>query len=150
VLLLVIAIGCYTLGRHSSGHEIDGYRTTNVQLASDNKRLKDLSDNQKKQIEDLRYNLTSAQSQLDVIFRPDRQLEINANESMMIASGGFAIGLVGNPSNDSVNINVNGKQQSVAAGGVVNVAISTSCRVEVKSFEMFKAVVMATCAQTQP
>ncbi|MGB7618735.1 MAG: hypothetical protein WBM06_17425, partial [Pseudolabrys sp.] len=61
------------------------------------------------------------------------------------------IGLIGAPTNESVNINVNGKQQSVATGDVINITLDprTTCLVRVQSFDMFKVVLNASCQQAQ-
>jgi hypothetical protein len=56
---------------------------------------------------------------------------------------------MGAPSIQGVNININGKRQLAAAGDVitVNVSATRTCRVTVQSFDMFKAVLHATCAE---
>jgi hypothetical protein len=66
---------------------------------------------------------------------------------MIVADGQLTIGLVGAPSNDSVNLNINGRQYSVVAGDVINFTLdlSTTCRVMVRSFDVSNAVVNATC-----
>jgi hypothetical protein len=71
---------------------------------------------------------------------------------VIAADGRLTLGLVGPPTNDGINININGKQQLVAAGDVVRLApdSSTSCQVEVQSFDMFKAVVTASCSAAKP
>jgi hypothetical protein len=50
--------------------------------------------------------------------------------------------------NDGIKINVNGKQQSAAAGDVIRLTpdSSTACQLQIVSFDMFKAVVAASCA----
>jgi hypothetical protein len=59
------------------------------------------------------------------------------------------LGLVGLPTTDDVTINVNGKQYTVAAGAVIDVADDPSapCKVGVQSFDMFKATVTASCSE---
>jgi hypothetical protein len=58
------------------------------------------------------------------------------------------VGLVGPPANDSVLLNINGKTQTVSAGQTLNIAAdpATQCQINVQSFDVFKAVVVATCA----
>ena len=62
------------------------------------------------------------------------------------------IGLVGSPSNESVVLSVNDRQQTLVAGQkvVVTPAPSTTCQVTVQSFTMVQAVVTATCAAAKP
>jgi hypothetical protein len=68
---------------------------------------------------------------------------------MIVASGRLTIGLIGPPTNESINININGKQQSAATGDAIKFQLdpSTTCQVRVLSFDMFKAVLNASCTQ---
>jgi hypothetical protein len=45
-------------------------------------------------------------------------------------------------------LNVNGKQQPLAAGQMINVAPdpATQCQLSVQSFDVFKATLVATCS----
>jgi hypothetical protein len=58
------------------------------------------------------------------------------------------VGLVGPPANDSVVLNINGKTQSVSAGQTLSISPdpTTKCQINLQSFDLFKAVVAATCA----
>jgi hypothetical protein len=38
------------------------------------------------------------------------------NQSMILADGRLTVGLIGPPTNERVNLNINGKQHSAAAG----------------------------------
>ena len=51
--------------------------------------------------------------------------------------------------NENVTINVNGNQKTVAVGDSLDVGAS-SCRVEVRSFDMFKATLVTTCTPVKP
>ena len=75
-------------------------------------------------------------------------LQIVPNQSLIVADGRLTVGLVGSPANHGITININGKQQKVAAGDVIRVSpdASTACQVQVQSFDMFKAVLVASCA----
>jgi hypothetical protein len=67
-----------------------------------------------------------------------------------VGGGRLTVGLIGAPTNDSVTLNVNGKRQSLGTGDVLNVVAAdgqTNCQVRVQSFDMFKAVVTATCGR---
>jgi hypothetical protein len=56
--------------------------------------------------------------------------------------------MVGPPENDDIMLNVNGKQQPLAAGQTINVAPdrATQCQLSVQSFDMFKATLAAACS----
>ena len=152
IVIFIIALGCYTLGRHSSAHAIEDYQTRNAQLSSDNGRLASDNKNQALQITNLQDQLKSAQGELNDILRPARNFEIRANESEPVSIGQLIIGLVGTPKNESVDLNINGKQQSVAAGDVVNLELPITCRIQVMSFDVLKssAAVNTVCAATKP
>jgi hypothetical protein len=67
---------------------------------------------------------------------------------VVVGDGRLTLGLVGLPTTDGVTINVNGKQYTVAAGAVIDVAdASAPCKVAVQSFDMFKATVTASCSE---
>ena len=93
-----------------------------------------------------------SQEKLTVQLAARRLDEVTLLRAALIVAGGrLTIGLVGSPTNDSVNININGKQQSVATGDVVNIALDppTTCQVRVQSFDMFRVVLGASCAAAQ-
>jgi hypothetical protein len=56
--------------------------------------------------------------------------------------------MIGPPANDSVLLNINGKSQTVPAGQTLSIAPdpATHCQINVQSFDVFKAVIVATCA----
>ena len=96
--------------------------------------------------------LKSVQDAIDAVMPSENTYVISPNQSMIIAGGRLSVGLIGSPTNESVTININGKRQSASTGDVVNVALnpSTTCRVRVESFDMFKAIVTASCEAMQP
>jgi D-lyxose ketol-isomerase len=55
--------------------------------------------------------------------------------------------LIGPPTNEKITLNINGKQQAMAAGDKLRITpdSSTVCQVNLNSFDMFKAVVYAAC-----
>jgi hypothetical protein len=151
VVAIFVAVIGYTVGWQGGVRETTNqFKDENSRLQSDNQRLSKENSSQTMQISSLQSQLKNAQSQLAAVSGPVAVFEITANESMVVAGSHLTIGLVGSPANDKVNINVNGKQQPLAAGDVINAAVSANCRVELKSFEMFKAVVTTTCADAKP
>jgi hypothetical protein len=99
----------------------------------------------------LQNRLSTFEAALDEIIPSKNIYNIKPNQSMIVAGGRLTIGLIGTPANESININVNGKQQSAASGDVINITIDprTTCQVRVQSFDMFKAVINASCTQAQ-
>jgi hypothetical protein len=150
VILLVVAVVFYILGRSSGLRASDDISRNYAALSARYEQLTNESNARKNEIETLNAQLRGVQVHLDEILRPERTFEINSNESLKISTNAFTIGLIGPPANDKVTINVNGRPQSAAAGGIIDVPFSTVCRVEVKAFDMFKAVIATTCAQAKP
>lgn len=77
---------------------------------------------------------------------------IRPNQSLVVAGGRVVVGLVDSPANRGVSINVNGKQQFAAAGDTITTTTGEgpTCQVTIQSFDMFKAVLHATCAADAP
>jgi len=96
----------------------------------------------------LQTRLNHVQGVLDGIVPSENIYVILPNQSLIVAGGRVTVGLVGAPTIQGVNVNINGKQQLAAAGDVVTVNVddTRTCRVTVQSFDMFKAVLHATCA----
>jgi hypothetical protein len=102
---------------------------------------------------EMQANLSSAQAALNAVMPATNKYEIGPNQSLVVADGQLRIGLIGTPRNDSIELNVNGKQYSLAAGDILNGESdpSITCRVGVMSFDVLKAnvVVNASCAQAK-
>ena len=96
----------------------------------------------------LRAELSTTKAALDAITPSLNIYNINPNQSLIVADGRLTIGMIGSPANEGIDLNVNGKQQKVAAGDVIRVSPdpSTACQVQLQSFDMFKAVLVASCA----
>ena len=73
--------------------------------------------------------------------------DMTTNQSLIVANGRMTIGLVGAPTNQNITVNINGRPEVLASGDVVEVAVnpSTTCHVRVQAFDMFKALITATC-----
>lgn len=98
------------------------------------------------QIATLKLQLTNAQAALDSVMPSENTYTLAPNRSVSIAGGRLSVALVGSPTNDEINLNINGKRYVASAGQQLKIAdASTDCDVRVKSFDMFKALVMATC-----
>jgi hypothetical protein len=130
---------------------VDVKRQT-LQLQSENQRLKRQIVQQDSNLIAAQAKLKSAQAALDEVMPSANTYVISPNQSMIIADGRLSVGLIGSPTNENVTININGKRQAISTGDVVNIALtpSTTCRVRMESFDMFKAIVTASCEPARP
>jgi hypothetical protein len=148
VLLLVIgAVGGYIFGRQLTYNDVLAARQLTDQLQSENQALNRQITSQSANLISVEAKLTKAQAELNAIMPSTDTYNVEPNQALVVGDGRLTIGLVGSPSNQGVEINVNGKQQLMAAGDIVQVtpAPATNCQVRVQSFDMFKAVVTAWC-----
>ena len=123
-----------------------------VQFRSESQRLKSVITDQSAQLVALQAKLTNVQAALHAIMPSENAYNISPNQSLIVAGGQLTIGLIGSPTNESINININGKQRSAATGDVIHIVLNsaTACQVGVQSFDMFKAVLTASCATVKP
>ena len=148
VLVLFIMVSGYFWGRQFNARDIQQRDAAIQQLQSDAQRLAaDIAD-QNATLTALRTELSSTKAALDAITPSLNVYNINPNQSLIVADGRLTIGMIGSPANEGIDLNVNGKPQKVAAGDVIRVSPdpSTACQVQLQSFDMFKAVLVATCA----
>ena len=148
VLILFIMVSGYFWGRQFNARDIQQRDAAILQLQSDSQRLAaDIAD-QSATLTALRAELSSTKAALDAITPSLNIYNINPNQSLIAADGRLTIGMIGSPGNEGINLNVNGKQHKVAAGDIIQVSPdpSTACQVQIQSFDMFKAVLVATCA----
>lgn len=148
-LILAIVIGSYFAARVASDNDLKAANLKIVQVQGENQKLVADNTNLMGTIADLQIQIKNAKAKLAVILPTENTYIINPNQSLIVAGGRLTIGLIGSPTNDSVNININGKPQSAAVGAVISSVLdaSTTCQVGVQSFDMFKAVLTATCAK---
>jgi hypothetical protein len=151
VLILFIMVSGYFWGRQFNARDIQQRDAAILQMQSDSQRLAaDIAD-QNATLTALRAELSSTKATLDAITPSLNVYDIIPNQSLIVADGRLTVGMVGSPGNDGINLNVNGKQQKVAAGDVVRISPdpSTACQVQLQSFDMFKAVLVASCGPTK-
>jgi hypothetical protein len=146
------AVGGYMFGLNLTYRDLAAARAQLEQLLPESQRLKRAIIDENAKLVELQDKFTSVQAALQAIMPSENTYNISPNQSLIVAGGHLTIGLVGSPTNESVNININGKQQSAVSGDVIHIALdpSTSCQVGVQSFDMFKAVVTASCATVKP
>jgi hypothetical protein len=144
IALLGIVAGGHIYGRFLANRELGGRDNAIDQLQAESQNLKRRIDEFSAQVTDLQTKLDKADAALKAIVPSENTYNISPNQTLIVADGRITVGLVGSPGNDNVTLDVNGKPQSVAAGQAV--AVSPNCQVVVQSFDMFKAVLVATCA----
>ena len=151
-LVLGSGIGSYFLTRTASDNELKSANLKIVELQNENQRINADNTNKLVAISDLQSQVKSAQAKLTAIMPTENTYIINPNQSILVGDGRLTIGLVGSPTNEAINVNINGKLQSAAAGTVFNIALdpSTSCLVGIQSFDMFKAILTAWCSAVKP
>lgn len=152
LLMLGSAIAGYLFGHDLAYRPLADATELIRQLQPESQQLKALTSDQNAKLVALQAKLASVQSALDAIMPSENTYKISPNQSMVVADGHLTIGLIGAPTNESINININGKQQSVVTGDVLKITSdpSTTCQVGVQSFDMFKAVLTASCTAVKP
>lgn len=152
LLLLVGVIGGFMYRGIVDYRDVVDSTQLVVQTRSENQELASQLNEERANLVSLQAKLKSVQDALDAIMPAENTYNVSPNQSLTVADGHLTIGLVGAPANAGVNININGKQHLAAAGDVIHVALdlSTSCEVGVHSFDMFKAVLTASCAAMKP
>jgi hypothetical protein len=147
--ILAGAIAAYFAGLRLAYRDMADTKRLVEQLQSETQRLKTELAQQNAGLVAQQAKSKSAQAALEEIMPSANTYKISPNQSMIVAGGRLTIGLIGSPTNETVNININGKQQSAATGDVINIAIDPPCQVRVQSFDMFKVVVTASCEATR-
>jgi hypothetical protein len=147
LLIAGVGIGGHMYGRQLARGDTQERDAAIIQLRTDVQKLDGQITDQNGKLAALQTKLTSVQAALEAIMPSANTYTIQPNQSVIAADGRLTVGLVGPPTNEGINVNINGKQQLIAAGDVVHLApdSSTSCQVEVQSFDMFKAIVTASC-----
>lgn len=151
VIAILVGIGGYVVGLNIAYLDIAAARQAIQTLRADNQKLKtQISDQNATQVA-LQNKLTTTEASLEAIVPSKNTYDIKPNQSMIVAGGRLTIGLIGSPTNESVNININGKRQSAATGDVIKIALDppTTCQIRVQSFDMFRVILAASCAQSQ-
>jgi cell division protein FtsB len=152
VLILAVAVTSYFVSRVMGDNELKAANLRIVQVQSENQKITADNTNLMGTITDLQIQIKNAQAKLAAIMPTENTYNINPNQSLIVADGRLTIGLIGSPTNEGVNININGKPQMAAVGASINTVLDSSmtCQVGVQSFDMFKAVLTATCASVKP
>jgi cell division protein FtsB len=147
VLMIALAIGTFVFARYVAHGDLVTARELVEQLQAESQKLKRANADQGAQLNTLQGKLATAQATLEAIMPTQNTYNLSPNQSLIVGNGHVTLGLVGSPANENVTLNVNGKQQTAVAGQVISVTPdpSTNCQVSVQSFDMFRALVTASC-----
>ena len=137
----------YLLGLNSAYVEMSASKLALQQSRAENQKMKSEMAGENVKVGAMESGIAKLQAKLDELVPSENTYNIKANQSLIVGDGRLTVGLIGAPANDSVTLNINGKRQQLGTGDVLNVAADnrTNCQVRVQSFDMFKAVVTATC-----
>lgn len=137
----------YLLGLNSAFVEIQAGKLALQQSRAENQKMKSEMAGESVKATAMEGGIAKLQATLDELVPSENTYNIKANQSLIVGGGRLTVGLVGAPTNDSVTLNINGKRQQLGTGDVISVAADnqTNCQVRVQSFDMFKAVITATC-----
>ena len=147
IIIVGILIGGHLYGRYLSSIDLADREAQIEQLRAESQKQKRDIDSKSQQLTALQDKLKKTQAALDAITPSANTYNINPNQTLIIGDGHLTVGMVGPPTNDNVLLNINGKSQTLAAGQTVSISPdpATQCRINVQSFDVFKAVLVATC-----
>jgi hypothetical protein len=147
LMCLGILIGGHLYGRYLASFNSPGLDNTITELISQGQREKRKSDSLSAELTTMETKLENAQAALDSIMPSPNTYTIKPNQTLIVGDSLLMVGLVGTPGNEAIMLNVNGKQQPLAAGQTINVAPdpATQCQLSVQSFDVFKATLVAAC-----
>jgi hypothetical protein len=152
VIILGSLIGGHLYGRFLAARDLGGRESAIEQMRAESQKQKRDIDEKSAQLTELQRKVMDAQAALEAILPQKDTYNIVPNQTLIVGDGHLTLGLIGSPANEGVLLNLNGKQQMVPAGQVITVApdATTNCQVSVQSFDMFKALVHATCSGAKP
>lgn len=148
LLILGVALIGHITGRELARRQLAQRELTIQQLREERQQVSAELNVRADRILTLQTRLNHVQGVLDGIVPSENIYVILPNQSLVVAGGRVTVGLMGAPTIQGVNVNINGKRQLAAAGDVIAVKIdeTRNCQVTIQSFDMFKAVLHATCA----
>jgi hypothetical protein len=148
LMCLGILIGGHLYGRYLASFVSPGLDNTITELRLRTQNEARKSDSLSLERTAMSAKLETAQAALNSIMPSPNTYVIKPNQTLIVGDGHLPVGMVGSPGNDAIVLNVNGKEQSLAAGQTINVSVDpvTQCQLSVQSFDVFKATLVATCS----
>ena len=147
VIVLAVIIGAYVIGLEMAYRDLADAKQLVQQLQTESQKLKDQIVEQNTKIIELQSTAGQLKAKLNELMPTKDTYQIVANQSLIVANGRLTVGLIGAPTNQGITLNIGGKQQTAVSGDVVEVALNptTTCHVRVQAFDMFTALLTATC-----
>jgi cell division protein FtsB len=151
LIIIGILVGGRLYGKYLSSMDVVEREAQIEQLRAESQKQKRDIDSKSQQLTALQDKLNKTQAALDAIMPSAHTYNIQPNQTLILGDGHLTVGMVGPPANDSVLLNINGKPQTVPAGQTLSITPdpATHCQINVQSFDVFKAVIVATCAATK-
>ncbi len=147
VFLLLGAFGGFSYRGYIDDADVRDSAQRVLGFRSENDKLKAQIFNLNTKIEQLQAEVRTVHDSMEEMKPSANTYDIGVNKSMIVAGGHLTIGLIGSPTSENLKINVNGNEHLAAAGDIIEASPnpSTTCRVVVQSFDMFRAIVVASC-----
>ena len=149
IILAIVAICAFGAGQASRTYVINDRQKQIERLQKDNQGLRADVQRANDEKKTLAEKLAAIEGQVKDAFNAYRTIVLDGNDTTSVSTGHFTVGLVGPPTNEKVSINVNGAQHTVAAGDSIDVGVA-NCRIDVKSFDMFKVTLLTSCPPPKP
>ncbi|MFY9897532.1 MAG: hypothetical protein WAK67_07025 [Xanthobacteraceae bacterium] len=147
LIIIGVLIGGRLYGKYLSSMDVAEREAQIEQLRAESQKQKRNIDSKSQQLTALQDKLNKTQAALDAIMPSENTYNIQPNQTLILGDGHLTVGMIGPPANDSVLLNINGKSQTVPAGQTLSITPdpATRCQINVQSFDVFKAVIVATC-----
>ena len=147
VFLLLGAIGGFSYRGHIDEKDVIDSAQRVLEFRTENDKLKAQIFNLNTKIEQMHAEARALHNSMEAMQPAANSYVIGVNKSMVVAEGHLTVGLIGSPTSENLKINVNGREYLAAAGDNIEVFPdpSTKCQVSVQSFDMFRAIVVASC-----
>ena len=151
LIFLLGGVAGYVYGQYSASGDISERSDTIRQLNAKSQELAAEVTRQAEKIAKLEAGVNRMHGEMAEMEPAENTYQIDANKSIIVAKGRLTIGLIGSPTSVAATININGKQHLAVAGDVIEIGRdpSTACQVRLQSFDMFRALVTATCAKEE-
>ncbi|HET9718137.1 MAG TPA: hypothetical protein VFP60_18330 [Pseudolabrys sp.] len=148
-LLLTAVMGAivgYLVGINTAYMEMSSVKLLLQQSRSENQKMKSDMAGENARAAAMEGTIAKLRSDLEDLVPAENTYNIKSNQSLIVADGRLTVGVVGPPAAEGVTLNINGKRQTLAPGDAINVPVGTAnCRVGLQSFDMFRALVTASC-----
>jgi hypothetical protein len=151
VLLIVGGIGGFTLRGRMDEARVGDANQRFLRYRSEHKELRSQIFSLSEKLERSMTEFGTLQAELKKIIPSTNTYIVKVNHAIIIEGGYLTVALIGPPTSEHLEINVNGKHHLTTAGDVIDVTpgLSLRCKVAVQSFDMFNVVIAASCRRVE-